>query len=557
MTFLIIFFISFIATVFLTPYLIRYLESSGVIDRPSERKVHKENKPRMGGIVIFVVVFTLTLTFYENISESRFFLLGLIVISICGTIDDIKGIKWNTKFFLQAISVILLMIYLFSSFDNITVLGYQIPLYISVPLIFIFLIGTINSINLMDGLDGLVSGYSLVTSAVLFLLAVYIKDYFSSIVLVSILGSLVGYLKFNAFPARIFLGDFGSLMLGYLLVSFSVIISADYSKPNLELAFPILLLSVPILDTLKVFVRRILQKRHPFLPDNEHLHHVIFTNRVRHKTTVFLILLYNLGFITIALYFLILNSELALYAYLPMVLGLIFAKPIFNYFAKFDKPKSFISGLSSTPAKIFTIAKDVIVPVTVFFVVLIIFFSFPVKTNLTSYNIFMLIIMGIFIAALAVFHNKRTHKNVLNIYFFFNVSIYFILVIQLQSILNINHLFYSGFSGYTLLTGLVIIFLFVILFVIGREKILPNEKLFLTGIDLTMAIFVIGSFIIEKMFPRLISFDFAEAVFLAYVFYIWFKVVQKFKEKLAYYIFITSFILPLLALIMMFVYNGN
>lgn len=174
MTFLIIFFISFIATVFLTPYFIRFLESSGVIDRPSTRKVHKENIPRMGGLVIFTVVFTLTLAFYENVSESRFFLLGLIVISICGTIDDIKGIKWNTKFLLQSVSVVLLMIYLFSRYDNITVLGYMFPVYFAVPLLFIFLLGTINSINLMDGLDGLVSSYSLITSAVLFLLAIYL-----------------------------------------------------------------------------------------------------------------------------------------------------------------------------------------------------------------------------------------------------------------------------------------------------------------------------------------------------------------------------------------------
>lgn len=299
----------------------------------------------MGGLVIFTVVFTLTLAFYENVSESRFFLLGLIVISICGTIDDIKGIKWNTKFLLQSVSVMLLMIYLFSRYDNITVLGYMIPVYFAVPLLFIFLLGTINSINLMDGLDGLVSSYSLITSAVLFLLAIYINDYFSSVVLVAVIGSLLGYLKFNAFPARIFLGDFGSLMLGYILVTFSVIISTDYSKPNLELAFPILLLSVPILDTLKVFTKRVSQKNNPFLPDKEHLHHIIFANRVRHKTTVFLILLYNLGIITIALYFLIWNSELVLYAYLPMVLGIIFAKPIFNHFSKLDKVKSFFSLL--------------------------------------------------------------------------------------------------------------------------------------------------------------------------------------------------------------------
>lgn len=256
-------------------------------------------------------------------------------------------------------------------------------------------------------------------------------------------------------------------MLGYILVTFSVIISTDYSKPNLELAFPILLLSVPILDTLKVFTKRVSQKNNPFLPDKEHLHHIIFANRVRHKTTVFLILLYNLGIITIALYFLIWNSELVFFAYLPMVLGIIFAKPIFNHFSKLDKVKSFFSLLSSLPAKIFTITQGVIVPVTVFFVILIIFLSFPAQTNLSSYNIWIFILIGVFTTGLAVFHNKITQKNVMNIYFFFNASIYFILAIQLKSVLDIDSLFFSEVTGYLILSSLVVILLFVILFVIS------------------------------------------------------------------------------------------
>lgn len=548
MTFLVIFFISLLSTIFLTPYLIMVLQKSGVIDAPAKRKIHQGSIPRMGGLVIFLVVFTLTLTFYSDISSIRFFLLGMIVIAICGSIDDVIGIKWNTKFLLQSIAVALLMLQLINQINEIHFFSIVLPAYVAFPLMFIFLLGTINSVNLMDGMDGLVSSYSLFTASVLFLLAMNINNFFLLVILSAICGSLLGYLKFNGFPARVFLGDFGSLFLGYLLVALSSMVSIGFNNNTLDLAFPILLLSIPIIDTLKVFFKRIFLGKHPFLPDNEHLHHIIYRNRVRHKTTVFLILIYNLMFVGLAVYY-ILNRNLdVIYFYLPIVLGLIFAKQIFEFSLRFEKFQGIIKSLTQIPAEMFRVTYKIFVPFTIAAVLLITFILFPLQTEINQQNLIIMLSLGVVTLVLAIFHKRYNHQLILNIYFFFNVSIFLIVSSYPNSLFKLSYLFSTNVKFALVLVSLIVVLLFIGLFVVGRERILPKEKIFLTGIDLTMAVFVIGSFFVENLFENLLIINIPQAIFIAYLLYIWFKIIYLFNSKLASVIFITSFLVPITAL---------
>lgn len=547
MTYLLIFFISLLSTIFLTPYIISLLERSGVTDRPGERKVHEGIKPRMGGIVIFIVVFTQLFIFYPDISSIRFLLLGMIVISICGSLDDMLGVKWNVKFFLQSIAVVLLLFYFLPQIDSFSIFTFSIPYWLGIIIFFLLLLGTVNAVNLMDGMDGLVSGYSLITFSILFLLAGNIGDFFLLVIISALAGSLLGYLKFNGFPARVFLGDLGSLFLGYLLIALTSEVSLVYFQ-SMELAFPVLLLSIPILDTIKVMLRRIAHKKHPFLPDNEHLHHVIFHSRIRQKTVVFLILIYNLFFIGIALYFLKLRSIEILIIYFPFAVVVFIAKYFFEKYKENNFIQPVLEKITELPAKVFNLTYKIFVPITTVLVLLVLIIFFPVKTLINNGDLLLLLLLGFITLFVALYHRRYNHRFIVNVYFFFNITIYLILGSYPHSIFSPTILVDFQLDSILLSVSIVSIFAFIGLFVIGRERILPKEKLFLSGIDLTLIVFVVGAFIFEKMFPSLKLFSIPDAIFLSFGFYLWFKIIHMFDPKFSNVIFYTSFLIPIATL---------
>ncbi|MDP2364439.1 MAG: MraY family glycosyltransferase, partial [Ignavibacteria bacterium] len=275
MIYLIISFLTFLITIVLTPFLIQYLIKKDIVDKPNGevRRIHTEPIPRMGGIIVFAVILIITFAFYQDIYSKIFFIAGAITAFGLGFIDDIKGVRWQIKFFIQSIAAVLLI--LSFNADSLTIIkfmGYTLFPGLNYAILFILIVGLLNSFNLMDGLDGLVTGYSLIVASMVFLLSMGTQLTFLEYLSSAIIGTTLGFLKFNANPARIFLGDSGSLTLGYLVSGIVIAISGEVSlnpgsnphvfSNTIDLTFIFIALAIPLADTIRVLLVRVNKRRH-------------------------------------------------------------------------------------------------------------------------------------------------------------------------------------------------------------------------------------------------------------------------------------------------------
>ena len=309
MIYLIVFFTSLVLTLFFTPALIDFITRIKVVDLPGERRVNKSAIPRMGGLIIYVVVLILVISFYGNLNSVRFFILASGLIALLGIVDDMVGVKWNHKFIIQFLMSFFLIYFLAGNFDVVNFFGIELVFPLNYLLMILLIVGVINSINMLDGLDGLVSGFSLLVLFVTFLVGYNTGNSLLLILSASLMGALIGFLKFNAFPAKIFLGDTGSYTLGFFLITASLLAGISSKTRTLDLTFAVILLSVPILDTVKVMLMRLLNKRNPFLPDRSHIHHILLEKIPSHKITVFIIESIALLFAALSIYYLFGNKS--------------------------------------------------------------------------------------------------------------------------------------------------------------------------------------------------------------------------------------------------------
>jgi len=305
MIYLLVFFTSLITTIFLTPFYIKFLNRTKIVDKPGGRKIHTEIIPRMGGLIIFFVVIIMLNAFIEDFNSIKLIIISATLLVFSGIIDDVVGLDNFIKFVVQNISAIILVYYLEQQYTYVKIFGFILSSPFDYLILLLFIIGTINSINFLDGLDGLATGFSILIFSVLLALAIRKNDVFLILMNVTLLGSTIGFLRFNAFPASVFLGDTGSLILGFFLVLLSSLTSINYHESALDLTFPLILLAVPIVDTIKVFLIRIIKKRDPFSGDTIHQHHILKISIVSHEATVFIIELFSLFFILLSLIYLI------------------------------------------------------------------------------------------------------------------------------------------------------------------------------------------------------------------------------------------------------------
>ena len=270
-----------------TPFLIRIAPRTGLIDYPDERCIHKDAIPLGGGIVVFLAFHLSCFFLYRYLwvdysgQLDQFwwlsFLAGSSVLLLVGIVDDIKGMKPWTKLLGQVLAV-LCMYFLYGK--DIDFLGFDSPLYVDLIFILGWYLVIINAFNLIDGLDGLCSGLAIISS--LGLAVVYILQSASSSGLICLIlaGACIGFLRYNFHPARIFLGDSGSMFLGFTLASISLYAGAK-SSFFVTLATPFFIAGIPIIDTLLAIWRRSIrkvlsEKNSPvkvMQPDKEHLHH--------------------------------------------------------------------------------------------------------------------------------------------------------------------------------------------------------------------------------------------------------------------------------------------
>jgi len=293
-----------------------------LVDKPNgeERRLHTKPIPRIGGILVFLVIIVTTLLFYHDVASIKYFIAGAIIIFLLGLVDDIRNVKWNIKFLFQTFgSFLLLFSFYTNNYTVIKFLDLTIPPGLDYLIMFFLIVGLLNSFNLLDGMDGLVSGYSLIIALMCLILSYKAKDSFTPFLASTIIGTTLGFLIFNRNPAKIFLGDSGSLTLGYFITFLVILISAeirpadsDYFQINektIDLSFIIISLALPMIDTLRVLFIRIYNKNHPFLADKNHLHHLLYSKNISHKRVVFVIHLISIGSALIAISYFIFPSK--------------------------------------------------------------------------------------------------------------------------------------------------------------------------------------------------------------------------------------------------------
>ena len=281
----------------LTPFLITVARRCGLIDHGDARKVHKAPTPRIGGVAIVAGFFAplLSLAFIPGRVQTFFaqhhslwVLLGCAAaIAALGLYDDLRGASAKQKLFVQ-IAVAIVMV---------SVPGYRIELLhipfggiqhvgmLAAPLSVLWIVGIVNAINLIDGLDGLAGGVALIVVATNLVLGVVHGDVMTVLLMTALAGGVIGFLFYNLNPAQIFMGDTGSLFLGFVLAAVSLRTSHK-SSTAWALLVPVVALGLPIADTLLAFIRRALRGQSPFRPDREHIHHKLLDIGLTHRQAV-------------------------------------------------------------------------------------------------------------------------------------------------------------------------------------------------------------------------------------------------------------------------------
>jgi UDP-GlcNAc:undecaprenyl-phosphate GlcNAc-1-phosphate transferase len=304
--------ISFAVTFLAIPAVINVADLKKLFDMPDARKVHHSPITPLGGIGIFAgFIFGCLLTLHFNqYADLQYFIAACFVIFFLGLKDDILIISPVKKFIGQVLAAFIIIYY-----GNIQIrsmhgfLGvYQLPEMFSLLLTYFAVIVVINSFNLIDGVDGLAGSLGLLSTTVLGIYFLYVGLSPYAVLAFSLAGSLLAFLIFNFQPAKIFMGDTGSLLIGtvnaILVIKFiNVANTSDIKFPiNASPAVGFTILMIPLLDTLRVFGIRILHRRSPFSPDRNHIHHLLLDRGFSHRAITLTLVAVN--FLTIALVFL-------------------------------------------------------------------------------------------------------------------------------------------------------------------------------------------------------------------------------------------------------------
>lgn len=292
--YIIAFFIPFILSYLLTPIAKKLAYKFGAIDVPKdERRVHSKPIPRLGGVAIYLATIITLLILAPKNTTTYAILLGGSIIAITGMIDDIKPMPAKLKLILQILAAVVVVV------GGITIDSITIPAstrmvdlkMFAIPITIFWIVGITNTLNLIDGLDGLSAGVSGISSLSFFFIALNVASRldnpqlmaFPILMALVVAGSAFGFLPHNFNPARIFMGDTGSLFLGFML---SVIAIEGAMKSIAAILIPLLVLGLPIFDTTFAIIRRYVNKKPIMEADRGHLHHRLLDKGFSQKQTV-------------------------------------------------------------------------------------------------------------------------------------------------------------------------------------------------------------------------------------------------------------------------------
>jgi UDP-GlcNAc:undecaprenyl-phosphate GlcNAc-1-phosphate transferase len=291
-----------------------------IIDHPGERKVHAVPIPRIGGVAMAIGVLAAAIIVVPLEAPDRYFLIAAGVVALFGGLDDRFDLDYRIKLLGQVLAAGIVIvggdiqIHALTLDDRV-----MLPEWVSIPLTLIFLVGITNAINLADGLDGLAGGTTFLSLCALAMLAYSGGQVSSAALALTFAGAVLGFLRFNTFPASVFMGDAGSQLLGFAVGVLSLR-ATQSGTSAVSAATPVLLLALPILDTLSVMVQRISEGRSPFSADKNHIHHKLLSFGFDHHEAVMVIYAIQADLFLIA-YWMRYESDLAI---LGVVTGFFF-----------------------------------------------------------------------------------------------------------------------------------------------------------------------------------------------------------------------------------------
>ncbi|HEY0748172.1 MAG TPA: MraY family glycosyltransferase [Steroidobacteraceae bacterium] len=283
------FLVAMVVTMACMPLFGRFAATWGIVDKPGLRKVHAFPIPRIGGIAMLVGVLLAAVIVIPLQPRDICFLSAAALLAAFGAADDRFDLDYRIKLVGQLVAVLIVVVVGDTQIHFITLDDrWSLPGWLSVPLTVLFLVGITNAINLADGLDGLAGGTTFLCLGAVAMLAHGSGQIVAAALALAFAGGILGFLRFNTYPASIFMGDAGSQLLGFAVGVLSLR-ATQSGTTSVSAATPILLLALPILDTLSVMAQRVGEGRSPFSPDKNHIHHKLLQFGFDHHEAVMVI----------------------------------------------------------------------------------------------------------------------------------------------------------------------------------------------------------------------------------------------------------------------------
>ena len=343
--------LSFLLTFIAIPKIIRVSYRKQLMDVPGNRSSHVRKVPRLGGVAIYFAIAVVSALFSPDmLFKIPFFSAALVLLFFIGLMDDLLVVAPRKKLIAQIISALMIVVgsnvRIHSFFGLFGI--YDLPYMVSVVFTTLIIVLIINSYNLIDGIDGLASGVGILISLCFVFIFFRLFDYSMGFLAIAVLGSLLAFLYFNMSEQhKIFMGDTGSMVVGYLIafmaIKFIDLSSMPYVMIKSAPVVAIAILIVPLIDTLSVIIIRLMKKKSPFAADQNHIHHRVLRLGFSHVQTaviicfsnvLLIIFAYIIRHVNISLMLLLLVCAALLLSYLPLVLGELISK---NKIRKIEK----------------------------------------------------------------------------------------------------------------------------------------------------------------------------------------------------------------------------
>ena len=310
---------AFLITYVAIPKVIFFAEKLRLLDEAGIRASHKGSTPIFGGIAIFSgIIFSLL--FWADIENIQYLLVSILIVFFVGVIDDLLVLSPFKKIVGQVIATSIIIFLGDLKIDNMHgVLGiYDLPIWIGVLFTIFVVIVITNAFNLIDGVDGLAAGVGVISSFSFGIIAVLMEQSEMAIISFTLVGALLGFLKYNLYPAKIFMGDTGSLVVGMILSILAInsirygLVTESIKLINKGPLLAIVLLAIPLFDSLRVFVVRIFKGKHPLSPGREHIHHTLLDLGFGHKKTSFILYFSSISIIVFSYFLLDVNVNVGI-----------------------------------------------------------------------------------------------------------------------------------------------------------------------------------------------------------------------------------------------------